>query len=89
MYRRRSPIINCYLYNNFILTESGSVVLSTITEYLLVLLRGSRGPSTVTFIHLAYTATCGGLVLMEMVKLKLLPEMKSKQMLIQEMPLSL
>ena len=86
MYRRRSPIINCYLYNNFILTESGSVV-STITEYLLVLLRGSRGPSTVTFIHLVYTATCGGLVLMEMVKLKLLPEMQSKQMSIQEIAL--
>lgn len=43
-------------------------------SYSLDLHRGSRGPSTVTFIALPYVATCGGLVEIVIVIVKLLPE---------------
>ena len=48
-------------------------------DFLRVLLLGSRGPSTVTLMHLQQTATCGGLVLRVMVKLKLLPGKESRK----------
>lgn len=41
--------------------------------YLLVLERGSRGPSTVTLIALLYVAICGGFVDTVMVNVKLFP----------------
>lgn len=44
-----------------------------VVEYLHVLERGSRGPSTVTLIALVYVATCGGLVDIVIVTEKLLP----------------
>ena len=40
---------------------------------LRVLLLGSLGPSTVTFMHLVYMATCGGLELTIITRLKLFP----------------
>lgn len=43
------------------------------SAHLLVLERGSRGPSTVTLMALLYEATCGGLVDTVMVSVKLLP----------------
>jgi hypothetical protein len=49
-------------------------VVQKACEYILVLLRGSRGPSTVTLIALVYVATCGGFVLTVIVRVKLLPE---------------
>lgn len=42
-------------------------------QYLLILFLGSLGPSTVTLMALRYVATCGGLVAIVIVKLKLLP----------------
>lgn len=42
-------------------------------NYLHVLERGSRGPSTVTLMALVYVATCGGLVDIVIVTEKLLP----------------
>ena len=44
--------------------------------YSRVLLRGSRGPSTVTFMHLLYVIICGGDVEIWIVRLKLFPEIK-------------
>lgn len=46
--------------------------------YSLALLRGSRGPSTVTLIALLYVHTCGGLVAIVIVRLKLFPKIKIK-----------
>lgn len=46
---------------------------------LLVLDRGSLGPSTVTLIALAYVATCGGEVFIIMVRVKLLPKNFNKK----------
>ena len=43
-------------------------------ECLLVLERGSRGPSTVTLMALLYVAICGGEELTVMVSVKLFPE---------------
>jgi len=43
---------------------------------LLILLLGSRGPSTVTLMAFWYIATCGGWVNTTMVKVKLFPEKK-------------
>lgn len=50
-----------------------------VFEYLHVLERGSRGPSTVTLIALVYVATCGGLVDMVIVTEKLLPGKRNLQ----------
>ena len=52
-------------------------ILLVKVENSLVLLLGSRGPSTVTLMALAYTPTCGGFVLTVIVSEKLLPEIEN------------
>ena len=46
---------------------------SSLQIYLLILLLGSLGPSTVTLMHLLYTATKVGTAAMMMWRLKLFP----------------
>ena len=46
--------------------------------YLLTLLRGSRGPSTVTLMAFWYRVICGGCVQTVIVRVKLFPENSQK-----------
>jgi len=52
--------------------------VETRPMYSLVLLLGSLGPSTVTLMHLVYTATCGGDDDTVITRLKLFPTKKKK-----------
>lgn len=45
--------------------------------YLLTLLRGSRGPSTVTLMAFWYRVICGGCVHTVIVRVKLFPEKRN------------
>lgn len=61
-------------------------IFKVLIGYLLVLDRGSLGPSTVTLIALLYVVTCGGLVDTSMVNVKLLPETNEKWEQLERLP---
>lgn len=75
---------NFFVYSSLGMYSSGIIFFIKVKRYmvikkfvLLVFDRGSRGPSTVTFIALVYVATCGGVVDTVIVMLKLLPKQKN------------
>ena len=66
------------LRNSFIMVPIAGTVEMGGGGYLLTLLRGSRGPSTVTLMAFWYRVICGGCVQTVIVRVKLFPENSQK-----------